>query len=275
MNYSPMQTSHLERYLDILGIENKHADLEGLEELLRAHFCRIPFENISKIYYLKRENLRYIPDLELFLEGIERFNFGGTCFSSNFYLHQLLANLGYDVMLCGADMTNPDVHLVNIVTIDGLQYLVDVGYAAPFLSPLPLEKQTDIEIKSGEDLYVLKPRDNEGRSHLQLFRNGKIKHGYSIIPRSRNISEFEDVIVDSFRTEATFLNSVLLTKYCSTHSTVIHNLSMIQTERSSKNVTKFTDRKQLAQAINDNFSIPLEISHEVISELGPLGDAWN
>ncbi len=32
------------------------------------------------------------------------------------HLNQLLSHLGFDVMLCGADMKNPDVHLINIVT---------------------------------------------------------------------------------------------------------------------------------------------------------------
>ena len=133
---SALPQSPFEDYLNLLGVQRREPGIEALSEIVQAHLTRIPFENISKLYYKKQLGLRSLPSLELFLDGIERFHFGGTCYTNNYYFGQLLANLGYETKLCGADMSNPDVHLVNMVTVEKRQYLVDVGYAAPFLMPL-------------------------------------------------------------------------------------------------------------------------------------------
>ncbi len=139
-----MRADLLERYLRLLGVPRRTPSLEGLRELVQAQLCRVPFENVSKLYYKKHLGLASLPSLELFLDGIERFNFGRTCYSNNYYFYQLLANLGYQANLCGVDMSNPDVHLVSMAELDQRQYLVDVGYAAPFAVPLPRDAEMDI-----------------------------------------------------------------------------------------------------------------------------------
>ena len=72
-----------------------------------------------------------MPGLDQFLADIENYHFGGTCYTNNYFLKLLLSYLGYDVKLCGADMNRPDVHVVNIVRIEGREFIVDVEYAAP------------------------------------------------------------------------------------------------------------------------------------------------
>ena len=133
---------------------------------VQAQLVKVPFENVSKLYYKKHHNHQGLPNLEFFLDGIERFHFGGTCYSNNYCFYQLLVNLGYQIKLCGADMFNPDVHLVSVVTVEQQEYLVDVGYAAPFLTPLPRDLTTDYVIVLGRDQYVLKPQDAQGCSQM-------------------------------------------------------------------------------------------------------------
>src|SRR5512146_169462 len=125
------------RYLDVLGVTATDPSYDGLAELVAAHVTRIPFENVSKLYYKKNLGLTSPPPIELYLDGIEQYHFGGTCYSNNLYLNALLASLGYNVKLCGADMSAPDVHIVSMVRVDGREYIVDAGYGAPFLAPLP------------------------------------------------------------------------------------------------------------------------------------------
>lgn len=104
------------RYFRLLSVAPKAPSLDALSELTAVHLTRIPFENISKLYYRRQVRPRRPPDLTRFLDGIEQHHFGGTCYANAFNLHQLLAHLGYDVALCGADMSAPDVHMVNTVT---------------------------------------------------------------------------------------------------------------------------------------------------------------
>ncbi|PLX13441.1 MAG: hypothetical protein C0597_11750, partial [Marinilabiliales bacterium] len=105
------------KYLKLLGLRKQNPGFEYLREIVHAQISKIPFENLSKLLYKKRINLNGLIDFELYLEGIEKYNFGGTCYTNNFYFNQLLEWLGFEVKLCGADMKEPNVHLVNIVKL--------------------------------------------------------------------------------------------------------------------------------------------------------------
>jgi len=275
MSYPPMPEDLLERYLGLLDVPRHKPDFEFLSELVSAHLVRIPFENISKLYYKKHNDLRSLPSLELFLDGIERSNFGRTCYTNNYYLYQLLANLGYQTTLCGADMSNPDVHIVSIVTLEKREYLVDVGYAAPFLKPLPRDLATDHAIELGRDRYVLKPQDTMGRSRMELYRDGILKHGYTAKPAPRQIGDFEGVIAASYRSEATFMNVLLLARFFPGRSVVIDNLNVIESEGTASSIKTLTSLDELVQAIHEYFAIPLEFIKDAVNDLGQLKDAWN
>jgi len=273
--YPVMPTELIERYLNVLGVRQHPPSLDALCEIVRTHLQRIPFENVSKLYYKKHQGLRNLPSLELFLDGIKRFHFGGTCYTNNYYLYLLLANLGYQIKLCGADMTNPDVHLVSIVTVDNREYLIDVGYAAPFLTPLPRDLVTDYSVVLGHDRYVLKPQDERGYSRMELHRDGILKHGYLAKPMPRQIEEFEQVVADSYRDDATFMNAFLLARFFSDRSIVIHNLTVIESHGTESRIQTLTNQEDLGQAIDDHFGIPAEITADVVKDLGQLADAWN
>jgi N-hydroxyarylamine O-acetyltransferase len=264
-----------ERYLEILGVEPSPPSIAGLEELVSAQMLRIPFENISKLYYLKRDGLRNIPGFEQYLDGIERYHFGGTCYSNNHYFNQLLTHLGYRAMLCGADMNNPDVHLVNIVEVDGREYLVDTGYAAPFLKPMPRDLTEDMEIRRGRDRYVLRPQDTKGCSRMDLYRDGELMHGYTAKPIARSIDYFSRTIEGSFRDEATFMNSLLLVKFFERRSFAVYNMSAIESKGETYTTRTLADRSELSQVIVENFGMDEEVVAEALSVLREFGNAWD
>ena len=269
------EPSLFRRYLTLLRVEPTRPSYTALEELVAAHVMTIPFENISKLHYLRRGDLRYMPSLEQYLTGIERFNFGGTCYSNNYYFHQLLKYLGFQVMLCGADIGTPDSHLVNIVSVDDREFLVDTGYAAPFMAPLPRDLATDYEVQLGRDRYVLKPRDGNGCSRMELYRDGELIHGYTAKPIPRQIEHFAPIIERSFRDEATFMNSLLLVRFYEGRSSVIFNLSVIESEGSSYSIQTLPSKAELPTVVERSFGIPVDIAREAISMLGELRSAWN
>ena len=265
----------LERYLSLLGIQRRKPSIDALNELVEAQMLKVPFENVSKLYYRKHNNLQDLPGLELFLDGIERYHFGGTCYSNNFYFNQLLVNLGYQVRLCGADMLNPDVHLVSVVTSEQREYLVDVGYAAPFLTPLPRDLSTDYIIFLGRDRYVLKPQDTSGRSRMELYRNGSLKHSYLVNPVPRQIKEFNRVIADSYRDNSTFMNALLLVRFFPDRAIILHNLTLIESRGTISKSQNLTSREEMVQATHEYFEIPEEFTKEVMNDIEQFGDAWS
>ena len=273
--YPALSSELLELYLSVLDVPRRRPSFDALCELVRAHVLKVPFENVSKLYYKKHRSLRGLISLELFLDGIERFHFGGTCYANNYYLYQLLANLGYQTKLCSADMSKPDVHLASVVTVEKREYLVDVGYAAPFLTPLPRDLATDYILQLGRERYVLKPQDARGCSRMELTRDGNPQHAYLVKPEPRQIHEFERVIADSYRDDATFMNALLLARFSPNQSIVIHNLTVIESQGTMSNIRTLASQDDLGQAVYEYFGIPREFTEDVVSGLEQLKDVWS
>jgi N-hydroxyarylamine O-acetyltransferase len=248
------------RYLRLLGVPPRRPGRDALFELTSAHLTRIPFENVSKLYYRRTAGLRGLPDPDRFLDGITRWHVGGTCYSNAFYLNQLLVHLGYEADLCGADMSAPDVHLVNLVTVDGRRYLVDVGYAAPFLEPFPLDLDHDQHIVWGRERYVLKPLDAAGRPRLEVHRDGALKHGYRVNPVPRRIEEFVGVIADSFGDRATFMHALLIARFWPGRSLTLRNLTLVEAQGTDFTLRQIPDPGQLPDVVEEQFGIPAEIA---------------
>ncbi len=263
-----------ERYTALLGILPSSPGLSLLSRIVKEHLARIPFENISKLYYWKTSGRQELRDLAQYLDGIEQYHFGGTCYENNYHLNELLVHLGYDAVLCGADMSEPDVHLVNLVRTGGMEFIVDVGYAAPFQTPVPRDLTRKYMMSLGNDRYVLEPRDASGRSRMTLFRNGLPVHGYTVNPRPRTIGEFVGPIADSFRPQATFMNTVLLVRFDDAHSYVLHNLNDI--EARGREVTRriLESRDHLIRRIEEVFGIPAHISRIALDGLSMDREAW-
>ena len=54
-----------------------------------------------------------------------------------------------------------------MVTINGKEYIVDVGYAAPFYKPIGRNLNQEHVIEFGNEKYVLNPRDEKGYSKME------------------------------------------------------------------------------------------------------------
>ncbi len=263
------------RYRKLLGIPAEPPALGSLENIVRAQALTVPFENVSKLYLKRHAGLQGLIGFADYLEGIERYHFGGTCYATNYYLHRLLLHLGYDVRLCGADMRNPDVHLVNIVKIGGGEFLVDAGNAAPFLRPLPRYARTDVVTQLGASRYVLRPQDEHGCSRVDMYLDGVLKHGYTAKPAPRHIDEFREVIARSFDDGATFMNALLLVRLEPDRSLVIRNMSLIISKgiRSQRRI--LSTRDELLAVITATFGMPRAIVTAALTGLEMKDDAWD
>jgi N-hydroxyarylamine O-acetyltransferase len=259
-----------DRYLRLLRLPRRPPGLAALTELTSAHLRRIPFENVSKLYHRGDLEMR-LPDLARFLDGVERHHLGGTCYSTNFHLHELLVDLGYRVSLCGADMSAPDVHLVDTVDLAGRTYLVDVGYAAPFRSPLPLDLRRDHEVRWGSERYVLKPRDRAGRSRMDHFRDGRLRHAYEVNPRPRRIEEFAPAIAASFDGGATFMNALLVARFAPRRSLTLRNLTLTEAREGRPVVHRTLGRDDLPRAVERHFGIPEAITRRALEGVALAG----
>jgi arylamine N-acetyltransferase len=167
-------------------------------------------------------------------------------------------------------MSSPDVHLLGIVTLGGREYLVDVGYAAPFWAPMPRDLKKDYSINLDSERYVLKPQDAEGRSRMELYRDGSLEHGYLAKPEARRIQEFEGPIADSFRDDQTFMNALLVARFSPESSLVICNLTFTEHGANSVTSRKLASRDDAVKLISDRFRMPRTVVEDAVAELGTL-----
>ncbi|KAK3617918.1 hypothetical protein LTR22_026555 [Elasticomyces elasticus] len=122
----------------------KHHDGHGFLEALVTHtLAHIPFENLS-LHYSPTHAVSIHPDA-LFQKIIRAdMGRGGYCLENNVFLGTVMRSLGFNVMSVGARINrigkggvgNGDgstsfggwSHMVNLVTIRGEVYVVDVGF---------------------------------------------------------------------------------------------------------------------------------------------------
>jgi arylamine N-acetyltransferase len=276
INDSASRLAHalVDRYLDLLGLPRRAPSLAALREIVAAHLWRVPFENISKLYYRRHDNWTALPDIERFLSGMERYHFGGTCYANNSHLCELLMRLGYDARLCGADMSAPDVHVAIMVGLEGREYLVDGGYGSPFWDPMPLDLATDLEMLHGSERYVLKPRDADGCSRMEQYNDGVLRHAYRAKPTPKAIADLASVIADSFRPDATFMNDVVAARFSPAYSVAIRNLKIVETRANGSTERVLKNREELVAQIAEHFAIPPEIIQEALDGLGGFKDIF-
>ena len=267
------QSVLFDKYLKLLGFEAADPSYEFLCKLVIAHLIKVPFENISKLLF-KKQGVNYIPTLQTFLEGIEKYNFGGTCYTNNYYFHLLLEHLGFDVKLCGADMKNPDVHLINIVKIDGGGFIVDGGYAAPFLKPLPRYLNEDFVIRLGDEKYIVKPKDENGRTRVEHYIGNNLRHWYTAKPQPRKIEDFREVIEDSYTDGSTFMNAIRIVRFNKNGSVSLRNFMLTETTGADVKTAQI-NREEIPAVVKEKFGMPENLVKEAMDSVKEIKDIYD
>jgi N-hydroxyarylamine O-acetyltransferase len=158
-------------YLARIGAERPHRpDLAALRTLQRKHLGAVPFENLS--IHLGEE-IRL--DDEGLLDKIVRGNRGGFCYEVNGAFALLLRHLGYEVTMhsartwggAGRGYGIPMDHLALQVHLDGVPWLVDVGFGRFIHHPIRLDTAAPQLDPGG--VYTVTPHDNPaGRPDLDI-----------------------------------------------------------------------------------------------------------
>lgn len=256
------------RYLRLLGFDRAPLGLEGLRQLVREQVIRVPFENISKLLLIAREGKGRVTTLAEYLDGLERYDLGGTCYTANPFFAELLREVGYDADLLGCDMSHANVHTAIRVRVDGNEYHVDAGYGGPFYEPLPLAGLPH-EMSNGPYRYVL-DRGGDGRLALNVFQGGERIHGYAVNETPRRLDFFNDIILDSFAPAATFMTRLCVFRYFDDSSVESKN-SVVTCHRGSESrEIRVGSTKQMREVFNDEFRMgrcPVEKAVETLEKL--------
>lgn len=241
------------RYLRLLGFESLPNGLAGLEELVRRHLCRVPFENVSKLLLLNREGAGRVPTIGEFLDGIEFRDLGGTCYTNNPFLHRLLVAIGYDAQLLGADMQQANVHTVIRVQLGGAAYHIDVGYAAPLRRPITFDEMP-VAIQEGELRYELF-RNGDG-CEMRVSTDSGYVHGYHAHAVARSYDFFKQVVLESYLPGKTFMNCLRITRFFEEHSIELKDDVLTIRKGSVKTQRNLRSRAELRDVVDHDLAMP-------------------
>ncbi|KAK3117966.1 hypothetical protein LTR53_000118 [Teratosphaeriaceae sp. CCFEE 6253] len=155
----------------------RHHDGHGFLGALVTHtLAHIPFENLE-LHYSPNHAVSIHPDAlfhKIIRQGMGR---GGYCLENNVFLGTVLRSLGFDVMSVGARLNRIDKsapnrpgtvsfggwsHMVNLVTIRGDIYVVDVGFGPGGPTRPMLLREGVIE--------------KEGSPHTLLIQETRLRH---------------------------------------------------------------------------------------------------
>lgn len=162
----------VDAYLDRIGLSGPDP---GLAALHAAHVRAIPFENIDPV-------LGRTPDLKLVAvaDKLVTRRRGGYCYEHALLFAAVLARLGYPVARrlsrVAPHRAGPRTHMMLIVTDGGVEQLVDVGFGAGMLAPMPLRDGTVVSqagwdhrlVQDGAG-WTLERRDGDRWEPLHAF----------------------------------------------------------------------------------------------------------
>ena len=165
-------------YLQRIGLNSPITpDPENLERIVRGQGFNIPFENFD---IMLGRNISLAP--EHIFQKLVSSPRGGYCFELNGLLLMALQHFGFDAIPLLArvhlrgDPTSR-THQLSLVTLDGQQWIVDVGFGGGgLLAPIPFElnrvfEQDGLRFR----LVITEPYDYM----LQLYKNDHWQNLYS------------------------------------------------------------------------------------------------
>ncbi|WP_410577195.1 arylamine N-acetyltransferase family protein [Amycolatopsis sp. lyj-108] len=132
-----VDTLDLDTYLGRIGQDRAKPSAAALCELAKAHILAIPFENVDVVL----EQHKGIA-LEDVIGKLVRRQRGGYCYEHGSLFAAAAEQLGYPVRRLVARVqpqkNGPYTHMTLVVEADGVGHLVDVGFGAGMLVPMPL-----------------------------------------------------------------------------------------------------------------------------------------
>lgn len=165
--------------------------VETLRILQRAHLLAVPFENLD-IHW----EHPIVLDAESFYNKIIARRRGGFCYELNGLFNELLRELGFETRLVSARVFNgrehgPEYdHAAIIVTIDGEEYLTDVGFGS--FTAEPLRFDLDVEQHDPTGVFSLRKRE-DGYFEVSKREDGSWRSEYLFKDDARDLSEFTDM----------------------------------------------------------------------------------
>lgn len=225
-------------------------DKAGLDELIFAHQCYVPFENLDVWLYKKSIPL----EIEALYEKVVVRGRGGYCFELNALFTALLNALGFEAYACMCRITRNKnfvpltLHRGIIVTIDGQQYFCDVGYGGPMpAGAIPIRDGAREEIHG--DTFFINKTDTPWWTLSRVTSDGSTESVMQFYTMPQEAVDF-----------------ITMNEYCSKSKDSVFCKKLFVNRRTENGNISITDQ-HFAEIVNKKAVQEREITQEELPEL--------
>jgi N-hydroxyarylamine O-acetyltransferase len=183
---------------------------------------------------------------------------GGVCYENNSLFHWALVEMGFDAkiiraeMFPGATFRNHFDHMAVIVSLSGIDYLVDVGNGKSFGAPIAVEGGDHVRGEGGQ--YRIETYGDEDRV-LCFFEKDEWHYRYAFQTQAKTHADFRDVcrFIETSE-ESTFTGKKLATVYRPSGRATLSGFEL--TTQTQHGVEKRTiDKSDYVQVLLDEFGL--------------------
>ena len=251
-----MDTINYLKRINISGIIKP--DIANLRILQRNHLLNIPFENLD--FHCNRKIFLEVNSLE---EKIINRNRGGYCYELNGLFYNLLKNLGFNVKMISARVSNNSGgfgeefdHLAIVAESDGL-WLADVGFGDSFIEPLEL-KLNEVQ-KDPNGFYRISEVKGTDYLSLQKSSDGLIfKDEYIFTLKEREWNEFEEMNnYHQTSPDSPFTQKQLCTIANENGRITLTDRNLTVTEGNEKKIIDVKDKEDFNKKLFEHFGMKL------------------
>lgn len=243
-------------YLERIGLSDSELrpDLETLILLQRSHLLAVPFENLD-IHWSRP----IVLDIGKFYSKIVTDRRGGFCYELNGLFETLLRDIGFETRLVSARVFNgkehgPEFdHAAIIVTIDGEEYLADVGFGA--FTAEPLKFIPDAEQVDANGCFLIRHRE-DGYFEVLKRDEGIWRSEYLFMSDGHPLADFADMCdFQQYAPDSHFRKGMLCSIMTANGRRTLTETSFIRTENGGKKETPLKDLDQFYEFLSNEFGI--------------------
>jgi N-hydroxyarylamine O-acetyltransferase len=228
-------------------------DVTTLKMLQRKHLLNVPFENLD--IHWKRP---IVLDEKKFYEKIVSGRRGGFCYELNGLFNVLLRSVGFETRLISARVFNgkefgPEFdHAAIIATIDGEDYLTDVGFGSFTTGPL---RFVDAEQNDAAGVFVIRERDDK-YFEVSKRNDGDWTPEYIFRDAARELSEFEEMCdFQQYSPDSHFTKGKLCSIMTDDGRKTLTDKSFIVTTNGDKNESRVSSDAEFYDLLEREFGI--------------------
>lgn len=187
---------------------------------------------------------------------------GGFCYELNGLFHQLLCQLGYQAITINAQIIHEGQlgprydHMAIAVKLDGIDWLIDVGYGDLFTRPIAITP--DLVQFDGFNYFRVKPLASQTYSLGMSTDSVSFTEKYIFQLTEKPMANFRGQCAQKqYSATSYFVNNLVCTKPTLTGRKTVFNNQLIIREGAQKATYLLEDKVALLEVLHREFAIDL------------------